>query len=139
LPRQDGQFTPGRSGNPAGRPKGARNHTTRAVEALLEGEAEALTRKAIELALDRDGPALRLCLDRLIPVRRDRPITFMLPPIEKPADLTRATHALMQGVAAGEITPSEAAELSKLVDAHVNAIKSADLAERLARIEEGGL
>lgn len=139
MPRQDGQFTPGRSGNPAGRPKGARNHTTRAVEALLEGEAEALTRKAIELALDRDGPALRLCLDRLIPVRRDRPITFMLPPIEKPADLTRATHALMQGVAAGEITPSEAAELSKLVDAHVNAIKSADLAERLARIEEGGL
>lgn len=139
MPRQDGQFTPGRSGNPAGRPKGARNHTTRAVEALLEGEAEALTRKAIELTLDRDGPALRLCLDRLIPVRRDRPITFMLPPIEKPADLTRATHALMQGVAAGEITPSEAAELSKLVDAHVNAIKSADLAERLARIEEGGL
>lgn len=139
MPRQDGQFTPGRSGNPAGRPKGARNHTTRAVEALLEGESEALTRKAIELALDRDGPALRLCLDRLIPVRRGRPITFMLPPIEKPADLTRATHALMQGVAAGEITPSEAAELSKLVDAQVNAIKSADLAERLARIEEGGL
>jgi hypothetical protein len=132
-------FQPGKSGNPAGRPKGARNHTTRAVEALLDGEAEALTRKAIELALDGDGPALRLCLDRLLPVRRDRPITFTLPPIEKPADLTRATHALMQGVAAGEITPSEAAELSKLVDAHVNAIKTADLAERLARIEEGGL
>jgi hypothetical protein len=45
----------------------------------------------------------------------------------------------MQGVAAGEITPSEAAEPSKLVDAHVNAIKTADLAKRLARIEEGGL
>jgi hypothetical protein len=134
-----GKFEAGQSGNPAGRPKGARNHTTRAVEALLDGEAEALTRKAIELALDGDGPALRLCLDRLLPVRRDRRITFMLPPIDKPAALTRATHALMQGVAAGEITPSEAAELSKLVDAHVNAIKTADLAERLARIEEGGL
>lgn len=139
MAREDGQFGAGRSGNPSGRPKGARNRTTRAVEALLEGEAEALTRKAIELALDGDGPALRLCIDRLIPVRRDRPIAFSLPPIEKPADLTRATHALMQGVAAGEITPSEAAELSKLVDAHVNAIRTADLAERLARIEEGGL
>jgi hypothetical protein len=132
-------FKPGQSGNPAGRPTGARNRTTRAVEALLEGEAEALARKTIELALDGDGPALRLCLDRLLPIRKDRPITFTLPPIEKPSDLTRATHALMQGVANGEITPSEAAELSKLVDAHVNAIKTADLAERLARIEEGGL
>ena len=45
----------------------------------------------------------------------------------------------MQRVAAGEVTPSEAAELSKLVDAHMNAIKTADLAERLTRIEEGGL
>jgi len=106
---------------------------------MLDGEAEALARKVIGMALDGDGPALRLCLDRLLPVRRGRPITFVLPPIEKPADLTRATHALMQGVAAGEITPSEAAELSKLVDAHVNAIKTADLAERLALIEEGGL
>jgi hypothetical protein len=60
-----GQFGAGQSGNPAGRPKGARNHTTRAVEALLDGEAEALTRKAIEMALDGDGPAMRLCLDRL--------------------------------------------------------------------------
>jgi hypothetical protein len=134
-----GKFTAGRSGNPAGRPKGARNHTTRAVEALLDGEAAALTRKAIELALDGDGPALRLCLDRLLPARRDRPITFTLPTIEKPSDLTKATGALMQGVAEGAITPSEAAELSKLVDAHVNAIKTVDLAERLARIEECGL
>ncbi len=91
------------------------------------------------MAKDGDPTTMRLCLDRLIPVRRDRPITFVLPPIERPADLTKATSALMQGVAAGDITPSEAAELSKLVDAHVNAIKTADLAERLARIEEGGL
>jgi hypothetical protein len=56
--RGDGKaFEPGQSGNPAGRPKGAGNHTTRAIEALLDG----------------DGPALRLCLDRLLPVRRDRP------------------------------------------------------------------
>ncbi|MCJ2067920.1 DUF5681 domain-containing protein [Methylobacterium sp. J-030] len=139
MARESSQFEQGRSGNPAGRPKGARSRATQALEQILDGDAEAILRKAVELAKDGDPVAMRLCLDRLIPVRRDRPITFMLPPIEKPADLTRATHALMQGVAAGEITPSEAAELSKLVDAHVNAIKTADLAERLARIEEGGL
>lgn len=132
-------FAEGQSGNPAGRPKGARNRATQVLEKILDGDAEAILNKAVEMAKDGDPVAMRLCLDRLIPVRRDRPITFTLPPIEKPADLTRATHALMQGVAAGEITPSEAAELSKLVDAHMNAIKTADLAERLTRIEEGGL
>jgi Family of unknown function (DUF5681) len=46
----DMPFEPGQSGNPAGKPKGTRNKTTLAVEALLDGEAETLTRKAIELA-----------------------------------------------------------------------------------------
>lgn len=48
-------FRRGKSGNPAGRPRGARNRATLAAEALLEGEAEALTRKAIELAVDQVG------------------------------------------------------------------------------------
>src|SRR5262245_47204912 len=46
-------FEPGQRGNPSGRPKGARNKTTIAVEALLDNEAEALTRKLIELATSR--------------------------------------------------------------------------------------
>jgi hypothetical protein len=43
-------FQPGQSGNRAGKRKGTRNKVTLAVEALLDGEAETLTRKAIELA-----------------------------------------------------------------------------------------
>jgi hypothetical protein len=123
------------AGNP-GRPRGARNKSTLAVEQMLNGEAEALTRKAIEMALDGDGPAMKLCLDRLLSPRRDRSITFELPIIESAADLPNATAAMLRAVASGEITPSEAAELSRLVDAHVNAIKTADLANRLARLEE---
>ena len=45
------RFKPGKSGNPAGKPKGARNKSTLAAEALLDGEAEALTRKAVQMAL----------------------------------------------------------------------------------------
>jgi hypothetical protein len=56
-------FKPGQSGNPAGKPRGSRNRTTLAVEALLDGEAETLTRKAIELAKAGDLAALRVCLD----------------------------------------------------------------------------
>ncbi|MCJ2009894.1 DUF5681 domain-containing protein [Methylobacterium sp. J-092] len=130
-------FEQGQSGNPAGRPKGARHRTTLAMEALLDGEAEALTRKAIELALDGDGPALRLCLDRLAPVRRDRHVQFDLPAIDTTADLPKATHALLQAIAAGELTPSEAADIGKAVDAHVRAIEVTDIHERLARLEEG--
>ncbi|WP_187278227.1 hypothetical protein [Methylobacterium sp. WL7] len=65
-------------------------------------------------------------------MRRDWPNALTLPAIDKPANLTRATHALAQGVAAGEITRSGTVELSRLIDAHVNAITTADLAERLA-------
>ena len=67
-------------GNP-GRPRGARHRVTLAAEALLDGEAEALARKAVELALAGDTLALRLCLDRILPPRRDRPIAFRLPPV----------------------------------------------------------
>jgi len=44
-------FKPGRSGNPNGRPAGSRNKATLAIESLLEGEAEALARKVVELAI----------------------------------------------------------------------------------------
>ncbi|GJE52653.1 hypothetical protein GOFOIKOB_5727 [Methylobacterium tardum] len=133
-----GKFGAGRSGNPAGRPKGARNHTTRAVEALLDGEAAALTRKAIELALDGDGPALRLCLDRLLPPRKDRPVTFALPPIVTTDDLPKATGAIVAAVAAGELTPAEAAEISKTLDVHVRAIEATELHRRMAALEARG-
>src|SRR6185437_11447625 len=75
------KFKPGQSGNPKGRAKGSRNQMTLAMEALLDGESEALTRKAIELALGGDITALRLCLDRVLPPRKDRPVAFTLPTI----------------------------------------------------------
>lgn len=135
MPGGGRKFTKGTSGNPAGRTKGTRNRTTIALEALLEGEAEAITRKAVELALAGDTVALRLCMERLIPARKDRPIRFALPEITGPRDLTKASAALLAAVAAGDITPSEAAELGRLIDAHVKAVEAADFAERLAALE----
>ena len=128
-------FQKGQSGNPAGKPKGARHRTTLAVDALLEGEAETITRKAIELAKEGDTVALRLCLDRLSPARKDRPVAFALPAIESTADVVKASAALLQAVASGELTPSEAAELGKLVEAHVRAIEATELQARLERLE----
>ncbi|MCC0808054.1 hypothetical protein FPV16_17865 [Methylobacterium sp. W2] len=129
-------FQKGQTGNAAGRPKGSRSRSALALEAILEGDAESIVRKAIELATDGDTQALRMCLDRLMPARKDRPVQFDLPVIETTADLPKATQALLQAVAAGELTPSEAADISKSVDAHVRAIEATDLHERLARLEE---
>ncbi len=129
-------FAKGVSGNPAGKPQGTRNKATRAMEALLDGEAEALTRKAIELALGGDGPALRLCLERVLPPRRDRPVTFDLPDLQSVADVATVAGGLLQSVSQGDITPAEAAEVGKLVDAYVRAVEASQFEERLARLEE---
>jgi Family of unknown function (DUF5681) len=57
VTRHSGQWKKGQSGNPAGPPKGTRHKATIAAEALLDGEVEALTRTAIERALEGDGVA----------------------------------------------------------------------------------
>ena len=77
-----GRFARGRSGNPAGRPRGCRDHVNRAARLLLAGEGEALTRKAVELALAGDPTALRLCLERIVGPYRERVVEFTTPPIE---------------------------------------------------------
>ena len=129
-------FKPGQSGNPAGKPKGARNATTMAAEALLDGEGEALTRKAIKMAKAGDLSALRLCLERILPPRKDRPVTFSLPPIASPKDATAALSALLTAVASGDLTPVEASEIGKLVDGYVKAVEANELAERLVALEK---
>src|ERR1700721_3212046 len=93
------QFQPGQSGNPSGRPKGSRNAATLALESLLDGQAVALTRKAVELALAGDIAALRLCLDRILPPRKDRPVSFEMPQINNAEDVRGASAALRPAAA----------------------------------------
>ena len=129
-------FRPGLSGNPHGRPRGARNRATIAAETLLDGEADALTRMAIDLAKRGDSTALRLCIERILPPREDRPVSFDMPRIETAADSVKAAAAIASAVTEGELTPMEAAELSKVVDGYTRAVETADLAARLARLEQ---
>ena len=131
----EGHFVKGQSGNPAGRTPGCRNQATRTAEALLDGEVAALTRKAVALALDGDAIALRLCLDRVIAPRRERPVQLALPPIREAADAAGAMAAITAAVAQGDITPGEAAELAKLVDTFVRAIEASDFDRRLTLLE----
>jgi hypothetical protein len=130
-----GRWRKGVSGNPSGPPTGSRHRTTRALEELLDGEAEGLTRKAIEMALAGDAMALRLCLERLLPPRKDRPVTFSLPQLEDVSDLTSVTSALLAAAANGELTPGEAAEFAKLIEGHRRTVETTELERRLAALE----
>ena len=135
--KQGGKRWPkGTSGNPAGKPKGTRHRATMAVQALLEGEAEALTRKCIELAQKGDTTALRLCMERLAPAVKSRAVNLALPAVETAPDILKAQAATVQAMAAGEITPDEAATVASVLEAKRRAIETVQLEERVMRLEQ---
>jgi hypothetical protein len=130
------KFKAGQSGNLKGRPKGSLNKVTLASQALLEGEAEALTRKAVELAMAGNPMALKLCLQRILPPRKDRPINLNLPPLEEAGDLPRALEAILAAVAQGEITPGEGQVLTGMIEAYRKGWETVVLEARVTALEK---
>ena len=137
LNRKNGRNTDGTfsAGNP-GKPKGARHKATQAALALLDGEAEALTRQAVTMALDGDTTALRLCLERIAPPRRDAPVTFDLPHMETARDAATAASAVLEAVALGDLTPTEGAHLMGLVEAYRRTLETTEIEARMAELEQ---
>jgi hypothetical protein len=133
--RYPNRWRPGQSGNPGGRPLGSRHRATVLAESLLDGQTTELVQKTIDLALAGDTTALRLCLERIIPPRRDRPVNFRLPTINSATDALAAIEAITDGVATGEVTPAEAAELAKVVEAYRNAVETVEIERRLSALE----
>jgi Family of unknown function (DUF5681) len=131
-----GQFSKGTSGNPSGRPTGSRNHATLLMESLLEAEGEQLTRKVVELAKAGDITALRLCLERLIPPRKDRPIHLILPPIENVQQISLAMARVSSAIGEGEITPMEGEVLANVLAAHKTILGTGDLERRVDDLEQ---
>ncbi len=129
-------FAKGKSGNPAGRPCGIRNKATRHAELRLDGEAEALARMGVEMALSGDGYAMRLCLERIIAPRRERPVAVPLPPIRGGRDLAGAMSAVAGAVRAGNLAPVEAGALATMIETFLRTIEAGDFERRLAMLEE---
>jgi hypothetical protein len=120
------QFQRGQSGNPAGRPRGSRNKASIRMQAMLEQRAKALVNKVVEMALAGNVAALRLCLDRLVPTRKNEPVICEMAPLEKAADAVAAI-------------ADEAAKLAKVIGLYVNSLEARDFEDRLARLERADL
>jgi len=106
------------------------------MQQLLDGEARALTRKAVELALGGDTTALRMCLDRLLAPRRDRVVPFTLPAVQDAGDLAGAMTAIMAATGSGVISPGDGGHLARLVDIFLKAVDTHDFEQRLQQLEK---
>lgn len=131
----DTKFKPGQSGNPSGRPNGSRAKVLAALDALGEGEAEAIVLAMIDKAKDGDAMAARSILDRVWPARKGSRIQFKLPAIEKPEQLPAAIASITQQVAVGEISPDEGTLIVGLIEAQKRAVEMNELASRIAALE----
>jgi len=131
-----GKFEKGQSGNPAGRKSGSRNKVSLAVEALLDGEAEKLSRKAVEMALEGNAVALRLCLERIAPPRRGRPVSLDFGVVKTSADLANAQASVLVAMASGDITIEEAADAARVIEAVGAAYERREMETRLIALEE---
>ena len=128
----DTRGRPFANGNP-GRPPGSKNRTTLLAAALLEGEAEELVRKGVELAKGGDVVMLKFLLGRLLPKERLVPID--LPLADGDFDAVDAMGALLTAAVTGQIPPSEASALASIVATYARAIDVAEFRQRLESIE----
>ena len=133
--KQGSKWKKGQSGNPAGKKPGTRHRATLAVEKLIDDEGEELTRKAIELAKDGDLTALKLCLERICPPRKSRPINIDLPAVDTGGGVSQAQAVVVQAVGEGEITPDEGKVLADILEARRKSIETADHEARLSKLE----
>mgnify|MGYP003673427742 CR=1 FL=1 len=133
---ENGRFLPGSTGNPNGRAKGVRNATTMAIEKLLDGEAENIGRKAIELALGGDIQALRLCLDRIVPPRKERACPPVdLPKINDTKDVLEAISRITELLASGELTPTEVSAFCGVLEQYRRHYEAEVIESRLTELE----
>ena len=123
------QFQPGQSGNPAGRPLGARNKKTLALEIAYEAKAEEAVSDIMERAKGGDRGAMRLCMERAVPTGRHRRFSFALPRIRTPEDAEAAIDVVTDGLAEGVLSLSDVAELLRLVE------RLLQMAERIQEIK----
>lgn len=133
--QEGSRFKKGQSGNPRGKPKGSRNKSSLAAEALLEGSLKKICRRIEEEAVNGNMHAAKMILERFLPPRKDRLIRIDLPEIKAYEDVLSASNFILSAVCKGEISPSEGESLSRAIALHAQILEANELEQRLQTIE----
>jgi hypothetical protein len=130
-------FEPGQSGNPSGRPRGARGRATQAVEALMSRDVDvkAITKVVLREARAGQPWACVAWLKLIAPAPRGRLVQLDLPPVRSAADIPAALLAVAGQVAAGELTPTEGCEIAAVYDALRASFEVDELTREVARLK----
>jgi hypothetical protein len=132
-----GQWMPGASANPGGRPVGSRPAVLAALDRIGDEAADEIVRKTVAAAKRGDIYARELILRRVWPPRTgSRPVQFPLPEVRKPSDLVKAHATVIAAVADGRLTAGEGNELSHLLTEHLQIVTVNDLLSRVMKLEE---
>jgi hypothetical protein len=127
-------FQPGNSFG-RGRPAGSRNKATIALQAMLEQHGENILKKAVIMALQGEKAAIRLCIERLIPVRRHGTVKFKLPRLVSVADIAKASSEVVHAVADGKLTSAEGEAMTSMLEKVRQTFESATLEDRIRALE----
>jgi hypothetical protein len=119
-----------------GRPKGSKNKTTKKMKELLEKFSEGILQKCMAMALKGDRMAMKLCMERLFPARRDGYVQMPLPRTNTVPEIAASNGKVVQAIARGQITPTEGESISRILEEQRRMVESADWEARLKALEE---
>ena len=125
-------FTKGKSGNPSGRPKGIQDKRT-ALRDLLTPHAPDLVAKAVELAMQGDTTALRMCIDRLIPPLKAQATQTQL---DVTGSLSERGEAILKAITVGELDPATGNSLIGALATQAKLLEITAIEDRLTALEE---
>lgn len=131
------RFKPGNQFS-KGRPEGSRNRVSISAMNLLKDEEQALSRRAIDSALNGNVQMLQFCLSRILPPPpKDTAILLEgMPRCDGIESAQALSSYVLDCLAAGTINPTQANVISGMIERHVRCLLVTDLEKRLAVIEE---
>lgn len=132
-----GRGKPFQPGNTAGkgRPQGSCNKRSIFQEAL-EVDGEAIIQKIKKLALKANSTAMRLCMERLLPVAQRTNVEFRMPRVETAASLTEAGASVTEAVSSGLLSPQEGEAIAKMLESQRRNIETGEIEGRVKSLEE---
>jgi hypothetical protein len=118
-----------------GRPQGSRNKSTMAALELLREHSDVVVRKCIAEALRGNKMAMKLCMDRIVPARRDPPVKLTLPPVNTAAEVAKALNVVLKAISSGRLTPEEGLTISDILETKRRSIETAEQEERILALQ----